>query len=413
MMKLQLYIFAALLILTAGCYKPKTFPRATSGSYIVALRTAGPGGNGTSDYLLTADKLDNDSTVITAAGNGLEQLGWCYYSATSNTVMSFNYGAPNKGVAYATGGDSRLVEKGSFSFDRMDCFARGDDANTLIAIGAPWGGGSYDCEIHVVDDVTVGIKKRKISPLYRTSSKDTLNKWPTSMIVNGGKLYVSFYALEGVTWETAETDTALVTVYSYPSLDSLTTFKDTRTGPIGYYGNPVSMVKTENGDIYTISCNSIAAGFTQATKPSGILRIRNGQLQFDDTYFYDVEAASGGGKLLSGHYAGNGLLVGQMLLPGKDTPDNSWAVLDPTKPVCKLVIVDLYNKTIKDVAGVPAHGGQFSTPGFVEDGKVYQSITSTIAGEARIYVIDAETATAKKGAKIEGVEVPGIYKIGK
>jgi hypothetical protein len=402
-------MLAAALLLTTGCYKPKTFPRGTSGNYIVALRTTGPGG--TSDYLLTADKLDNDSTVITAAGNGLEQLGWCYYSATQNAVISFNYGAPNKGVAYVTGPNKQLAEKGSFSFERMDCFAQGDDPNTLIAIGAPWGGGSYDCEIHIVDDVSVGIKKRKISPLYRTSAKDTLNKWPTSMVVNEGRLYVSFYALEGVTWATTETDTAMVTVYTYPGLDSLATFKDTRTGPIGYYGNPTSMVKTENGDIYTLSCNSIAAGFTQSTKPSGILCIRSGQLQFDDTYFYDVEAATGGGKLLSGHYAGNGLMVGQLLLPGKDTPDNSWAALEPTAEVCKLVVIDLFNKTVKDVQGVPVHGGQFSTPGFVEDGKVYLSITSTAAGEARIYVVDPETATGKKGAKIEGVEVPGIYKI--
>ncbi len=126
-----------------------------------------------------------------------------------------------------------------------------------------------------------------------------------------------------------------------------------------------------------------------------------------------MEAASGGGKLLSGHYAGNGLMVGQMLLPGKDTPANSWKVLEPTEPICKLVIIDLFNKTVKDVQGVPLHGGQFARPGFVENGKLYLSITSTIAGEARIYVVDPETATGKKGAKIEGVEVPGIYKIAK
>ena len=401
---------AALLILAAGCYKPKTRARISSGNYVVALRTLGQ--SGTSDYLLSADKLDNDSTVISAAGNGKEQLGWSYYSATRNAVISFNYGAPNRGVAYVSGGNG-LSEKGTFSFDRMDCFGKGADDNTLVAIGAPWGGGSYDCQIHIVDDVTVGIKKRKISPLYRTSAKDTLNKWPTSIIVNDGKMYVSFYSLEGVTWETAQTDTAYVTVYSYPGLDSLATIKDTRTGPIGYYGNPSCMVKTENGDIYTISCNSIAAGFTQTTQPSGILRIRNGQLQFDDSYFYNVEAASGGGKLLSGHYAGNGLLVGQMLLPGQDTPANTWKALEPTAPICKLVVVDLFNKTVKDVQGVPLHGGQFSTPGFVENGKVYFSITSTIAGEARIYVVDPETATGKKGAKIEGVEAPGIYKIAK
>ncbi|GAA0536011.1 DUF4374 domain-containing protein [Chitinophaga japonensis] len=408
----SLYYLPALVLLLAvtGCYKPKSFPRATAGNYIVALRTNGP--SGTSDYLLTVDGIDNDSTVISAAGNGIEQLGWCYFSATANAAFSFNYGSPNIGTAYGISGSNGLTEKGSFSFDRMDCFATAD-ASSLIAIGAPWGGGSYDCEIHVVDDISVGIVKRKISPLYRMSANDTLNKWPSSIVVNDGKMYVSFYPLEGVSWETAETDTAFVSIYTYPGLDSLTTIKDTRTGPIGYYGNPVSMVKAENGDIYTISPNSYAAGYTQVTKPSGILRIRNGQLQFDDSYFFDVEAATGGGKLLSAHYAGNGLLVGQMVIPGEDTQTNLWGALTPTTPICKLVVVDVYNKTVTDVSGVPLHGGQFSTPAFVEEGLVYFSITSTVAGEARVYVVDPVTATAKKGAKIEGVELPGIFKVAK
>lgn len=244
------------------------------------------------------------------------------------------------------------------------------------------------------------------------SQADILNKWPTSIVVNDNKMYVSFYPLEGSTWNTEYTDTAYVTIFSYPGLDSLTTIKDARTGPIGLYGNQVNMVKAENGDIYTFSPSSLAAGYTQVTKKSGILRIKNGQQSFDPSYFFDVETASGGAKLLTATYAGDGLLVARMQLPGTDNASGSWAVFDVTNPICKMAIIDLNNKTVTDIPDIPVHGGQYGAQWLVEDGKVYASITSTPAGEVRIYAIDPLTATATKAAKIEGLEVPAIYKVG-
>ncbi|HUP12822.1 MAG TPA: DUF4374 domain-containing protein, partial [Niastella sp.] len=162
-------------------------------------------------------------------------------------------------------------------------------------------------------------------------------------------------------------------------------------------------------DIYTFSPNSIASGYTQATKNSGILRINSGATRFDPAYFFDVEAASGGAKLLSATYAGNGLLVARMLKPAADTV--LWGAFEVTNPVCKIAVIDLNNKTIKMVNDIPDHGGQYGGQGLVEDGKVYVSITSTVAGESRIYAVDPATATATKAAKILGLEVPSIYKL--
>jgi hypothetical protein len=76
-----------------------------------------------------------------------------------------------------------------------------------------------------------------------------------------------------------------------------------------------------------------------------------------------------------------------------------------------MAIIDLNNKTVTDIPQIPEHGGQYGAQWLVEDGKVYVSITSTTAGETRIYAIDPLTATAGKAAKIEGIEVPAIYKI--
>jgi hypothetical protein len=401
-----LFLLAASMLL-GSCYKEKNKFLQEGGNYVLSLRTQGSGST-TTDYLLTAGSINTGLQTISSTGNGIEQLAWCYFGSTGNTVMSFSYGTNNVAIGYGLAEGGRLFEKGRISFERMDCIGKGDDS-TLIAIGAPWGGGSYDCEIQMIDARNIKIKKKKLTPLYMRDKSDDLNKWPTSIVVNDNKLYVSFYPLHGTSWATDFTDTAYVSVYSYPGLDSLTTIKDTRTGPIGYYGNQINMLKAENGDIYTFSPNSIAAGYTQATKNSGILRINSGTTQFDAAYFFDVEAASGGAKLLSATYAGNGLLVARMLKQGADT--TAWGAFNVTNPVCKIAIIDLNNKTVKMVNDIPDHGGQYGGQGLVEDGKVYVSVTSTIAGESRIYAVDPATATATKAAKIQGLEVPAIYKL--
>jgi hypothetical protein len=403
-----LFLLSSIVLLNS-CYKPKSKFQLTGGNYVLSLRIQGSG-NTTTDYLLTADTISKDYKTISSTGNGMEQLAWCYFGSTGNTVMSFSYGTNNVGIGYGVQEGGGLYEKGRIAFERMDCFGKGDDS-TLIAIGAPWGGGSYDCQIQLIDVNRISIKKKKLTPLYMRDGSDVLNKWPTSIMVNDNKMYVSFYPLDGGSWNTDLTDTAYVTIYTYPGLDSLTTIKDTRTGPIGYYGNQVNMIKTENGDIYTFSPSSFASGYTQVTKNSGILRIRNGQQLFDPGYFFDVETATGGAKLLSATYAGNGLLVARMQKPGTDDVNALWGAFDVTIPICQIAIIDLNNKTVTHVKDIPAHGGQYGSQGLVEDGKVYLSVTSTTAGEARIYEIDPLTATATKAAKIEGLEVPAIYKI--
>jgi hypothetical protein len=401
-------ILLTIAVLLSGCYKPKSHFLQASGNYILALRTQGA--TGTSDYLLSQDTINNAAKTVSSTGNGIEQLAWCYFGTTGKTIFSFSYGTNNVGIGYGVNEGGALYEKGRISFERMDCFGKGDDS-TLIAIGAPWGGGSYDCQIQLIDANNIRIRKKRLTPLYMWNKSDVLNKWPTSIVVNDNRMYVSFYPLEGSTWNTEYTDTAYVTIFSYPGLDSLTTIKDARTGPIGLYGNQVSMVKAENGDIYTVSPSSLAAGYTQVTKKSGILRIKNGQQSFDPSYFFDVETASGGAKLLTATYAGDGLLVARMQLPGTDNANAIWAAFDVTIPICKMAIIDLNNKTVTDIPDVPVHGGQYGAQWLVEDGKVYASITSTPAGEARIYAIDPLTATATKAAKIEGLEVPAIYKV--
>jgi hypothetical protein len=407
--KLKMGVAATMILgctMMTACSEKEVNPMEDT-DYVVAVRAQGSNQE-SADYLILRDLITQGE--ISVAGQGIEQLGWCYYASAGNTYLSFSYDA-NQCYGYRVE-NGMLVEKGKFVFERMDSYGEAD-ANTLAIAAAPWGGGSLDVTLQLIDLQNLAFKKTVTTRVYKMSATDEMNKWPTSIVVRGDKLYLSFYPLDGPTWETPLTDTAYVSVYSYPDLNYIKTMKDTRTSPIGYYGASASMIKTENGDIYTFSSSSYAAGFTQVTKPSGILRIRNGETEFDKSYFFDVEALKGY-KLLTATYVGNGKAVARVV--AKETEDDVWAAFDVENPICKLIVIDLVNRTATDVRmmnqgvdeGDTMHGGQYDTPLYVEDGKVHVSINN--GTEAYLYQVNPQAAEATRGAKILGQEVQAIYK---
>jgi hypothetical protein len=399
MKQLSIISFALLTLAISSCKKPKDQTPAEEG-YLIGYRTAG---NPTADYLLTSKDLLTGT--ISATGTGIELSGWNYYGKAGSTYFAIDY-TNNICVGYKIE-NGQPKEKGQFAFERMDCMTEADE-NTMIAIGAPWGGGSYDCRIQKIDAANVSIGNTKYTPVYVSydSAGAQLNAWPTHSYIQGGKLFVAFYPLNGVSWDTPKTDTAYVSVFSYPGLDYLHTFKDTRTGPIGYYGGSPAMVEDEAGNHYTLSTSSIAGGFTQATKPSGILKINNGQEQFDASYFFNIEAL--GYRLLTAAYAGNGKVVARVVPVSTDAGGAVWAAFDVTNAICKAVVLDLNAKTLTEVSDVPLHGGQYQTPFLVENGKVLMSVNN--GTEAYIYAIDPNSASATKGARIEGSELQSFFK---
>ena len=149
------------------------------------------------------------------------------------------------------------------------------------------------------------------------------------------------------------------------------------------------------------------AGFAPAsTKPSGILRIRSGSTDFDPGYFFDVEAATGGGKLFWFDYIGGERAIARII-----TQDDGglWAAFGRDVFNQQLAILDLANQTVTEVSNVPLHAKRYSSPVTVKEGKVYVSIET--ASEAHVYQVDIATATATKGARINGKTIKGFYRL--
>ena len=388
-----------LVLTTVSCIDDND-TKIKEGSYLVSLRTQVS--DGTADYILTANDLMNDT--LTAAGQGIELSGWNYCASFEGSYFTFDYGLSEcSGYKMI---DGQLQHQGKFAFERIDLMAPLTE-DLFLGIGAPWGGGSFDCQIQKIDIEDISISSNVNHPLYVSydSEGNRLNAWPTAAYLEGNRLFVSFYPLNGSSWETPNTDTAYVSVFSYPEIQYIKTFKDSRTSPIGYYASQPTILRAENGDHYTLSSSSILAGYTQMTKPSAVLRIKAGAEEFDPEYYFNVE--SSGYKVLSGAYAGNGKVVAKVSKVENEKAEFVWGAFDSSTPALYAAILDLNAKTVTLVDDIPMHGGQYQTPYLVENGKVYISVND--GKDAFVYRVDPATATAERGARIIGNELQAIF----
>lgn len=374
--------------------------KETPADYTVAF-TAQGSQNESTDYIFNTDSLMEGS--ISAEGIGIEQTGWRYMSAHGNTLFSIGYYDDNNAIAYKLDNNGNLREKGRFVFENtLDMVGYADD-NTMLAMEVPRVDFA-DRVLHKIDVNSVSIQSKTPLRIWE-SRKDSLVAWPTDLVVRDGNLFIPFYKLHARgDFTTPQTDTAYVALYSYPDLEFKKYITDTRMGPIGVYGCFNGMISDEAGNLYAYSSASYASGFTTQSKPSGILRINDGETDFDDSYFFNVEEAAGG-KVNFFEYVGNGKAIANIV-----TDDSRlWGAYDTGNEINKLVILDLVNQTSTDVTNVPLHGGFYGSPWLVEDGTVYMSIVTST--DAHVYAVDVASATGTQGAEIMGSELKGIYNL--
>jgi hypothetical protein len=103
------------------------------------------------------------------------------------------------------------------------------------------------------------------------------------MKARDGKLFMGVF-YEGAGFVEKYNDTAYVAVIDLATAKIDKLIKDHRTGSVFLAYNSFGLDK--NGDIYV-------AGLGYTNRPSGILRIKKGQTDFDGSYFFDLDAATG------------------------------------------------------------------------------------------------------------------------
>ena len=409
--KTMFFLVLSIALISCSENNAPTVEIKSKTKYVLAFEANPVGKEAAIDYVLEIPSINDLMTgEINVKGKGIPQTGWRFFHQTRNTLFTAGYSKDVTCRSYLIDPDGVLKEKTSFTFDKtLDSYTSTEDGK-MIAVELTFKGLGKK-RFHIADAKT-GKVERIIEHEIDIDKGDGTTANPgsiprvTGMAQKGNKLFVAYskWSVNG-TYVTPDTGRAYVAIFSYPEFKLEKIIYDDRTSPIGVNGNSTGIVKDESNNIFSYSSSALTAGFTSATKPSGILKIKNNTTEFDKNYFFDVENATNGGKVFWMSYIGNGKAIARIL-----TNDTSKAWGAFSEHVLRMVILDLDNKTVTNVSGIPnPHQQNYTAPVFVENGKAYVSVTDKT--ETRIYKVNPENATSEKGAKIDGKSLKGIFKL--
>ena len=166
----------------------------------------------------------------------------------------------------------------------------------------------------------------------------------------------------------------------------------------------------DNGDLYVFSpgygrtittpvTNNDGSQFdrVQGKLPSGVVRIKAGETDFDPSYYVNIEELGNGNPMFRcWHISGDWFLL-QMYSEGADSMSGTSA------PRNELAVFKGEEGTLTVVTGLPDASvlSSIGTP-YSESGIAYIPITTTDGSVPTIYRIDAATAAAEPGLTVSG-----------
>ncbi|WP_406827035.1 DUF4374 domain-containing protein [Pedobacter sp. KACC 23697] len=398
--------FAAVLISCSKKEEGENVPE-NPGNFILAVTPVAS--TGVADYLLTASDLEKGT--ISTAGNGVEQDGtYRYYVTHNNKFFSMLYGQGNPGAVTTYNIlAGKLNKVSNFQTETVQAFAPVNDDLLLVKIPRNLAAPTANWYKVNTNSLLISGEGTLDATLPANNGEIAHFSWIKQV---GNKVYAPFFCIYGSRFWTKYPNTAWIAVYSYPEMKLEKVIKDDRTSFIGrYFTDGLGVV--ENGDVYAFSTSVAVDDNTEttdvltdskitSTKPSAITKIKAGTTEFDLTYFLDFEYASGGYAITNWIYiGGNNFIVNAVLKANK----GAYTV---GKTIGVLNVVD---KTFKKVSGLPAESAISSvttnnyTP---KDGKLAYMGFNLSDGTSYVYKIDAATATATRGLKVEGGVITAV-----
>ncbi|MXV51959.1 DUF4374 domain-containing protein [Pedobacter sp. HMF7647] len=404
---LNVALITGVAVGTVSCKKDSdndTTPPA--GQKVYALGIGVTTTTATTNYVVQTSDLM--SGTVSLAGNGLLQDGYRDYAYAGSKFFSIGgLGITDVNTLSLNASDKLTTQTGlTFELQNNELIDIDGTGKTMVGASLPTGPTvGLNAKFYTVDVASNTVANKVDVPMnnIHPSSEDWL--FHTGMQVRGNQMFQTFYPVNAATYETKNTDYNYVAIYSYPGFVLQKVIKDSRTGPSGAFNTRSGLFKTESGDLYAVSNSSFSNGYSQSTKPAGILKIASGATEFDANYFFNTDAAANGGKIAHAIYIGNGKLFAEITTKVPTAADR-WSDAN-----LRLAIVDLNAKTVTPVTNSPVFSGNGgrSFAATTDEGKVYCAIT--VAGVMNIYQTDIATATATKGATIEGTFLGGIARL--
>ncbi len=213
-----------------------------------------------------------------------------------------------------------------------------------------------------------------------TLRNDGVAAYPAAMYIRDNILFV---ALEQYNAQWMPNENALeMALYNVSDNSFIKKIRNTSLGLCGPT-RPVdseSIFEDEKGDIY-VSCTG-SFGYIPGLN-AGIARIKKGETEFDESYVINFAIDKVNGlsceyinTLMMTRYTSNGKLFAYAYAPALD-PTNTNTYI--AKVMCP-VIVDLYNKTMTVIDGLPLSNGHGGAMGQHQDKMVFGSANSEYNG---------------------------------
>jgi hypothetical protein len=217
--------------------------------------------------------------------------------------------------------------------------------------------------------------------------------YATGAKVHGDKIIIAFVPCDDQTYMSNK-ESVYAAVIDRATLDYEKTITDNRTVSLGipYFGGQDNV--TYKGNLYIQTSNTNWWGADEA-KPSGILRIKANETEFDDEYFLDVTSLTGGSANVLLADAGNGKAITQVhrqdLITDYSDFDNKYTI--------EHWVIDLENKSASKL-DIPLSLGTGIKIVQVDDNN-YAIAASTQTGSF-FYIYNSSTNTLRKGAEYIG-----------
>lgn len=404
----KLLFFAAIISLTAISCKEEVKPTpSVETSYFLGIEAAT---SPATDVLTPASSLD--SGIVTPIGFGIEQPAWMTFIQGEERILAGGYTSAPEFTSYTL--ENGQLTKGSSFFTDLTVYAFGwANADTIVMIGSPREGLS-EKKIYLVNTQSMAIEQTVLSTFGNVDA-DSMFAFPVDIVVRENKMFVAYFHMHARgDFSTPMSDQAQLAVFSYPELQLEKIISDDRAPNIGRYYTTNALETDENGNIYSYSPSSLACGYAPVpSKNSAVLRVNNGETDFDPSYYIDFETLSGGYKINDMYYVANGKAVVRVLKEEETNPDYLWATYSPVgdNPLLKTGILDLENQTFTMLDEVPMAGGGWNSAVLIEDNLLYLGVSNS--SYAGVYIIDVENGTATEGVKVDGNYAKGIMSLKK
>lgn len=400
-----LYTFAAAITIgfsSCDSEDPEPGPVAPVAESRFIIASTPLASDGVADYLLTAESLTQGT--VSTVGNGIEQDGtYRYYVTHKNKFFSLLYGQGNPGAVttYELNSEGSLEKLSDFQSETVQAFGPMNDDIVMAKISRSATdpvGSWYRLD---ADQLQIVAEGKWNQEEIADNGERAFFTWVTQV---GDKLFAPYFSMKACcndSFGTNYPDSAWIAVFDYPSMELNKVIKDNRTSFIGRYFLS-GLEVDELGDTYAFSASiATSNGAMTSTLPSAFTRIKKGELEFDQSYYFNVEELADGYYITAKTYAGNGKFIVTMNKEkGAYTTGNRFGV------------ADVYNKTFTWVTGAPSESEIVSVTinnYSAKNGLAYIGITTETG--SWVYEFNANTATAKEGLKVEGGVITAISKL--